>query len=163
MKSSGRLAAVPSSQVKKEIENDAGDPRLPSRCPGALRPGPTAELCVMTTLSTSRLNFTVVLAGGGSSASLNRPGKSSEFHVLAATYPIGASPFDLPRTSELLDQAHRSILRSIDVGPMNRPIKRSAPTAPSCSATLMPGAVAPLAAAQSVQSIIASQRAWHSG
>jgi hypothetical protein len=158
---------VPGSQVKKEIENVAGDSRLPSPCPSAQGPGDgpglTAELCAMTTFSITRLKFTVVLAGGGSSASLNRLSESRESHILAATYPIGASPFDLPRTAELLDQAYRSTLRSIDADSMNRPNKRT-PTAPRCSATSMPGAAAPLAAYRSVQPIIASQRAfWHSG
>ena len=50
--------------------------RLPSPCPGAQRPGDgaglTAELCVMTTFSITRLKFTVVLARGRSGASLNR-------------------------------------------------------------------------------------------
>jgi hypothetical protein len=118
----------------------------------------------MTTFSITGLKFTTVLAGGRSSASISRLRESRESHILAATFPVGASPFDLPRTSELIDQAYRSILRSIDAGPMNRPIKRTAPAAPRCSATLMRGAAAPLGAYRSVQPIIASQRAfWHSG
>jgi hypothetical protein len=73
---------------------------LPSPCPGAQRlgdgPGPTAELCVMTTFSITSLKFTLVLAGGGSDASLSRLSESRESHILAATYSIGASPFRSP-------------------------------------------------------------------
>jgi NTE family protein len=55
-------------------------------------------------------------------AELNELGASVECHIVPTEGPVGSSPFDFSRTTELLEQARRSTLQWLDDGGMERDV-----------------------------------------
>jgi hypothetical protein len=99
-------------------------------CPAAASPpnGAIASALHAITLLTTRQLV----------AELDGLGESAESHILPAEGPLGASPFDFSRSSELLERAYRNTVRWMDEGGLNRAVTRTAYRMPKHAARAAP-------------------------
>ena len=74
----------------------------------------------------SALHAITLLTTRQLAAELDSLGESAEWHILPTEGPVGGSPFDFSRSSELLERAYCNTLRWIDEGGLDRSVIRTA-------------------------------------